>query len=75
MKKPLFSKWTTILRDGENIVKEANENFDNNNIVKKCYMKMPTVEEFENIQAFIKDFTSFVSGMVKEHPISKMLKK
>ena len=37
MKKPLFSKWTTILRDGENIVKEANENFDNNNIVKKCY--------------------------------------
>ena len=75
MEKPLFSKWTTILKDGENIVKEANENFDNNNIVKKCYVKMPTVEEFENIQAFIRDFKSFVSEMVKEHPISKMLKK
>ena len=75
MKKPLFFKWETILTEGESIIKKANENFDNEKIVKKCRMQMPTLENFEKIRTFVKDFSKMASDMVREHPFSRILKK
>ncbi len=56
-KKPFFKSWKNIISKAEEIISTAVNNFDNNNIVKKNFIKISgfTLEGAKNLRKVIKN--------------------
>ncbi len=72
-KKPLFSRWKNIIPQGEKIIETADKNFEDKTLVKRRYIKMPSLEEAQNFMKMLKELRNAVHLLVEEHPIHKLL--
>lgn len=66
-KKPLFSRWKNIIPQGEKIIETADKNFEDKTLVKRRYIKMPSLEEAQNFIKMLKELHEAVMVISKEH--------